>query len=150
MIGRVLSVLISLLIFSCQSTPDQQVSMYDVSRDMKRMDEDERQEEVRQSAPQMKSRKYTPAEQFILAGLMTTALPAQIADINLSKRKVNFTEFLSEKDEEDAQFQIESKIKRPKEEKLDICVLNMNCSETLKKKEKKDFFIIELPGLFDD
>ena len=149
-----MKVLISVLILfllSCASTPDQQVSMYDVSRDMKQMDEEERQEEVRQSAPQMKSRKYTPAEQLILAGLMTTALPAQILDIKLSKKKGNFAEFLPEKEEkEEAQLQLEATIKSEEEDKLDICVLNMNCSETLKKKEKKDFFIIELPSLFGD
>ncbi len=149
-----MKVLISVLILfllSCASAPEKEVSMYDVSRDMKQMDEEERQEEVRQSAPQMKSRKYTPTEQLILAGLMTAALPAQIADINLSKRKVNFSEFLPEKEEkEEAQLQLEATIKSEEEDKLDICVLNMNCSETLKKKEKKDFFIIELPSLFGD
>ena len=124
--------------------------MYDVSRDMKRMDEEQAQKEVRQSAPQMKNRKFTPAEQFVLAGLMSVSLPAQIADINLSKKNVNFAELIPEKEDPQAQLQIEATVKLSKEEKLDICVLNMNCSETLKKKDKKDFFIIELPSLFGD
>jgi|GEM_PF-5848287 len=147
---KILISFILLLIISCQSTPSPQVSMYDVSRDMKKMDEEQAQKEVRQSAPQMKSRKYTPVEQFVLAGLMSVALPVQIANINLSKKKVNFAEFIPEKEEPEAQLQIEATVKLSKEEKLDICVLNMNCSETLKKKDKKDFFIIELPSLFGD
>ena len=124
--------------------------MYDVSRDMKRMDEEQAQKEVRQSAPQMKNRKFTPAEQFVLAGLMSVSLPAQIADINLSKKNVNFAELIPEKEDPQAQLQIEATVKLSKEEKLEICVLNVNCSETLKKKDKKDFFIIELPSLFED
>lgn len=148
---KVLISVLFLFLLGCVSAPEKEVSMYDVSRDMKKMDEEERQEEVRQSAPQMKSRKYTPTEQFILAGLMTAALPAQIADINLSKRKVNFSEFLPEKEEkEEAPLQLEATIESEEEDKPDICVLNMNCSETLKKKEEKDFFIIELPSLFGD
>lgn len=146
-------ILFSFLLFllSCASAPEKEVSMYDVSRDMKKMDEEERQKEVRQSAPQMKNRKYTPAEQFILAGMMTASLPAQILDFKLLKRNVNFKEFLPEKEEnEDAPLQLEATIETKEEDKLDICVLNMNCSETLKEKEDKDFFIIELPSLFDD
>jgi hypothetical protein len=117
---------------------------------MKRMDEEQSQKEVRQSAPAMKNRKFTPAEQFVLAGIVSVSLPAQIEDINLAKRQVNFAQFIPEKEEPQAQLQIEAKVKRPEEEKLDICVLNMNCSKTLKKKDKKDFFIIELPSLFGD
>jgi len=124
--------------------------MYDVSRDMKKMDEDQAQKEVRQSAPQMKNREFTPAEQFVLAGIMSVSLPAQIANMNLTKKKVNFTEFLPEKETEESMLGIEAIIKLPKEDKLDICVLNMNCSETIKKKDRKDFFIIELPSLFGD
>lgn len=143
--------LIFLVFFiSCQSSPQKEVSMYDVSRDMKRNDQERAQKETVQSSPQIKKKEYSPAETVFITALTFASVPLQVFEFKTRQKQHNFAEFSFLQVETDDLFMVEGKVKTKEGRKLDYCIFNLNCSETIKAEEKeKTFFKIELPGLMD-
>ncbi|HPV20019.1 MAG TPA: hypothetical protein PK102_00115 [bacterium] len=123
------SVFIFLFLITCQSAPKKEISMYDVSSDMKRNDQARSEKETIQSAPQMKKKEYSPAETVFITTLTFASIPAAYIEFDMKQKKQNeISEFLFFQVENDDMFLLEGKIR---------------------KKEKSPFFNIKLPGLMD-
>ncbi len=123
------SVFIFLFLITCQSAPKKEISMYDVSSDMKRNDQARSEKETIQSAPQMKKKEYSPAETVFITTLTFASIPAAYIEFDMKQKKQNeISEFLFFQVENDDMFLLEGKII---------------------KKEKSPFFNIKLPGLMD-
>ncbi|MBP7432919.1 hypothetical protein KA996_05160 [bacterium] len=124
-----IQVFIFLFLITCQSAPKKEISMYDVSNDMKRNDQARAEKETIQSAPQMKKKEYSPAETVFITTLTFASIPAAYFEFDMKQKKQNeISEFLFFQVENDDMFLLEGKIR---------------------KKEKKPFFNIKLPGLMD-
>lgn len=120
---------IFLFLITCQSAPKKEVSMYDVSSDMKRNDQARAEKETIQSSPQMKKKEYSPAETVFITALTFASIPASVIEFDLKQKKQNeISDFSFFQVENDDMFLLEGKIR---------------------KKEKKEFFKIKLPGLME-
>jgi len=146
-----IQVFIFLFLITCQSAPKNEVSMYDVSSDMKRNDQTRAQKETIQSAPQMKKKEYSPAETVFITTLTFASIPAAYFEFDLKQKKQNeIRDFSFFKVENDNMFMVEGKLRTKEKKSADYCIFNVNCSETLEKdKEEKSFFQIKLPGLLE-
>jgi uncharacterized alpha/beta hydrolase family protein len=126
---KYISVFIFLFLITCQSAPKNEVSMYEVSSDMKRNDQVRAEKETIQSAPQMKKKEYSPAETVFITALTFASIPATYIEFDLKQKKQNeISDFLFFQIENDDMFLLEGKIR---------------------KKEKRPFFKINLPGLLE-
>jgi len=115
---------IFLFLITCQSAPKKEVSMYDVSSDMKHNDQARAEKETIQSSPQMKKK-----ETVFITTLTFASIPASVIEFDLKQKKQNeINDFSFFQVENDDMFLLEGKIR---------------------KKEKKEFFKIKLPGLME-
>jgi len=135
---------------SCQSAPKNDISMYEVSSEMKRNDAERAQKETMQSAPAMKKKEYSPIETVMIAGFGVAGFASQIAYIEIMEKKQAEAGFYaSSLIETNDLLMVKAEVALPEERKLSLCVMNLNCSEALIKTNTNDgiFFSIDLPGL---
>ncbi len=124
--------------------------MYDVGNEARANDQARLEKERMQSAPPIRNRESSPVESVGIAGFGLVGFVSQMAYIQIKEKEtvgsgsrewslVPTTDLLS----------IEAKATLSEEQKLPLCVLNINCSEELLKNNtsEKVFFSIELPGL---
>lgn len=124
-----IQVFIFLFLITCQSAPKNEVSMYEVSSDMKRNDQARTEKDTIQSAPQMRKKEYSPAETVFITALTFASIPAAYFEFDVKQKKQNEISYFSFfQVENDDMFLLEGKTR---------------------KKEKKSFFNIKLPGLMD-
>jgi hypothetical protein len=142
---------IFLFLITCQSAPKKEVSMYDVSSDMKRNDQVRAEKETIQSSPQMKKKEYNPAETVFITTLTFASIPASVIEFDLKQRKHNeINDFSFFQVENDDMFMIEGRVRTKEKSNPYYCIFNMNCSESLERdKEEKSFLKIKFPGLME-
>lgn len=137
---------------SCTTVPKNDVSMYEVSSEMKQNDQVRAEKETIQSAPAIKKKEYSPAETVMIAGFGIAGFASQIAYIEIMEKKQNEAGFYaSSLIETNDLLMVKAEVALPEERKLSLCVMNLNCSEILIKTNMSNgtFFSIDLPGLGD-
>ena len=143
-------ILLAAVAFACQSAPKNDISMYDVTSDMKRNDQVRAEKETMQSAPPMRKKQYSPEEAVLIAGFGVAGFASQIAYIEIVEKERRESEFYSSgMVETNDPFMIQAEIALPETRRLTLCVMNLNCSEVLIKTNMSNgtFFSIDLPSL---
>lgn len=143
---------LTILAVSCQSAPKNDVSMYEVSSEMKQNDQVRAEKETIQSAPAMKKKEYSPAETVMIAGFGVAGFASQIAYIEIMEKKKAESGFYSSTlVPTNDLLMVKAEVSLPETSKLLLCLMNINCSEVLMKNNASDglFFSIDLPELGD-